>query len=183
MQTSSDHITVTQLVLVDVGWSIVLDDHRSIDQRWLFDQVQLFILVLLCDTLTLLGLIHILPPSYLRACGHRCHDEICNLQFVVCNLQLIILSLILARIIFSRLHVVKSIMSRSPGDMTKLITETNMFFFQNQIFRNWNWDFATYLTQDGYDVYSPPSPRGQDSTSDSKSQPPPLKKGSWSNVW
>ena len=45
----------------------------------------------------------------------------------------------------------------------------------------------TILTQDGYDVYSPPSPRGQDLTSDSKSQPPPLKMGwykdSSSNVW
>ena len=33
----------------------------------------------------------------------------------------------------------------------------------------------TFWAPDGYDVYSPPLPRGQDLTSDSKSQPPPLK--------
>ena len=52
--------------------------------------------------------------------------------------------------------------------------------------RNRNWAFVTFWAPNGYDVYSPPSPRGQDLTSESKSQPPPLKmgkyKGSSSNI-
>ena len=138
-----------------LGWSIVLDDHWSIKKIyrtkmivWSGAIIHPLILFGFMTPWRCLGWSIFFPP---RTCEPVV--TVVMMRFAICNLLFVIPSLILVLIIFSRRHVVKSIMSRSPSDVTKLMTETKIFF-QNQIFRNRNWAFVTFLTQDGYMMFT-----------------------------